>query len=100
METTLCNECGVTVCYLPARFCTLCLMTGKVSEETRAAVEAVKNDDPEIKITYIHGGYSSTAYVSENPDENGLHVGVNKHTDEPVKVRWSINGEKWEQVDD
>lgn len=34
-----CAGCGKKIVYLPARVCALCLMTGAVTEEERAALE-------------------------------------------------------------
>ncbi len=61
-----------------------------------------KNEPREIKIAYhrerdgVHS--QSKAYVAEEPDENGEHVGIDKYTDEPLRVRWDDDEEKWWQV--
>jgi hypothetical protein len=36
-----CHGCGEEIVYPPARVCTLCLMTGVVTEEQRAALEEI-----------------------------------------------------------
>ena len=50
-----------------------------------------------VAYTLSKGDYSgnkrrSTAYL-EHEVEQDLWVGVNKHTDEPVKIKWT--GEEW-----
>lgn len=59
------------------------------------------------KITYVDGvcrdgvtPYRTKAYLDHDEAINGLHYGVNKHTDEPVIVRWSDERERWEKVCD
>lgn len=60
-------------------------------------------DDPgegwtrRMKVRYRQpDGWESTAYLDDEPVEENVHVGTNKHTDEPVKVRW--NGVEWVQI--
>ena len=51
----------------------------------------------ELKIDYeMPNGHTSTAYVTRERDDQEILRGVNKHTDEPVAVRWT--GEKWVQL--
>lgn len=55
----------------------------------------------EIKIKYRFGEeftFASTAYVSEEPDEHGVHYGTNKYTDGSVKVVWSDALNSWIEV--
>jgi hypothetical protein len=39
LEKVECAGCGQKIVYLPARVCTLCLLTHRVSERERAALE-------------------------------------------------------------
>lgn len=44
-----------------------------------------------IKVRVAPNGW--TAYVSEKPDENGIHHGQWKHSEGQVSVRWT--GTEW-----
>ncbi len=53
---------------------------------------------PEIKVEYrSNSGYQSKAYITEEPDENGQHPGVNKHSDAPVIILNTNEG--WVELD-
>jgi hypothetical protein len=53
----------------------------------------------QIKVEYVTlSGSTSKAYVDEEPHVDGLHHGTNKHSDEPVALRW--NGEQWIDEED
>lgn len=57
------------------------------------------DDEPEIKIGYLRkDGGTSKAYVDEQPDDEGFHYGIDKHTDEPLRVAWSEVLDRWEEV--
>lgn len=40
-------------------------------------------------------GYESKAYLDDDPLPDGSYVGVNKHTDEHVHVRWDTGAQQW-----
>lgn len=47
-----------------------------------------------MKVAYRTAwGTQSTAYVNDDPDPDGAYTGENKHTGEPVRLRWS--GTEW-----
>jgi hypothetical protein len=51
-----------------------------------------------MKVGYLMlSGHESTAYLDDDPDDLGIYHGENKHSDEPVAVRWT--GERWEEVE-
>jgi hypothetical protein len=43
-------------------------------------------------------GYTSTAYLSDEPDIHGRYSGFDKHTDEPVTVYWDEDGQEWTEI--
>lgn len=52
-----------------------------------------------IKVNYWEpgaAGYTSTAYLHESAAPDGMHYGADKHTDNPVRVRWNDDTERWE----
>ena len=52
-----------------------------------------------MKLTYRDtAGYFSTAYLDEDPLEDGSFVGMNKHTEAPVHVRWDDTQYLWVTV--
>lgn len=52
-----------------------------------------------MKVGYlIAGGHTSTAYLEDVPLEDGSYVGVNKHSDMPVHLRWDDEQEVWVEV--
>lgn len=54
-------------------------------------------EDTGGKIDYVLlNGFTSTAYLDEMPEGRDILVGTDKHTDEPVTVRWT--GEQWVQL--
>ena len=51
----------------------------------------------ELKIEYhMPNGFTSTAYVTREREDQDILRGTDKHTDAPVVVRWT--GEKWVQL--
>ncbi len=51
----------------------------------------------QLKIEYVlPSGHTSTAYVDKEREDQDICRGVDKHTDEPLVVRWT--GEKWIQL--
>jgi hypothetical protein len=54
---------------------------------------------PEIKVGYVTvDGRDSVAYVAEEPNAEGVHVGTGKYTDEDVAVWWSEADQCWREV--
>ena len=54
----------------------------------------------DIKITYatLDGGTSKAYVTIDSDDEFAIGVGINKHTDESVKVVWT--GLEWIEIED
>lgn len=68
-----------------------------ITEDRQQPSERGPTETSWIKIGYVRSsGRETTAYVREEPDSDGLHRGFNKHSDEPVTVRWT--GGRWEEV--
>lgn len=51
-----------------------------------------------MKVTYADSTSTSTAYLDEPALPDGSYVGVNKHTDIPVHVRWDDSTDGWVSV--
>jgi hypothetical protein len=54
-----------------------------------------------MKVGYIAlGGYTSTAYLDEDSRLGEFYTGVDKYTDNPVKVYWNDDDEvrSWVEV--
>jgi hypothetical protein len=50
-----------------------------------------------MKVRYrMASGYETTAYLDDEANVDGSYSGTNKHTDEPVTVRWT--GDEWIEV--
>jgi len=52
-----------------------------------------------MKVTYkrIDGG-RSTAYLEDDPRDDGAHAGVDKYTDRPLACVWSDEANEWLEV--
>lgn len=62
----------------------------------RCAPHKAAESAESIKVTY---GSNHKAYVSETPAEGtDHHYGVNKHSDEPVVLRWDDEAQEWKEV--
>jgi hypothetical protein len=53
-----------------------------------------------IKVRYRWGSeqFESVAYLDEPALPDGSYVGINKHTDMPVHLRWDPEAEIWVEV--
>lgn len=52
-----------------------------------------------MKVTYLAvDGNQSKAYLNQLPLPDGSYTGVNKHTDEPIHVKWSNGPDEWVAV--
>ena len=53
-----------------------------------------------MKVNYRVGDENSrsTAYLDDEPVEDGSYVGLNKHTNLPVHLRWDREAELWREV--
>jgi hypothetical protein len=52
------------------------------------------------KVHYLVRGarVESVAYLDNSPLSDGSYVGINKHTDMPVHLRWSDEQQTWIEV--
>lgn len=54
-----------------------------------------------MKVTYARSGgegYTSKAYLEDEPLADGSHVGTDKYTELPVHLRWNDAAGTWVQV--
>jgi hypothetical protein len=52
-----------------------------------------------VKVGYRKlNGFTSTAYLDEDPVSSDTYAGEDKYTGYPVRVRWSDEHDEWREV--
>jgi hypothetical protein len=55
----------------------------------------VSDGGPKIEYQLLNG-FTSDAYLDDEPEGREILTGTDKHTDAPITVRWT--GERWVQI--
>lgn len=43
-------------------------------------------------------GFVSTAYLDDEPGEDGIHLGEWKYTGAPLRAWWNDTSDRWEEI--